>query len=458
MQLRTWQTRCVNEALRCYDFQSHFMCLATPGAGKTVMAATLAARLMDLKKIDFILCFSPSIEVNESIKIAFTKIFNRRFDGLLGALGGIYTYQSMSSFSSEFWQLLKSSKVLIILDEVHHLKGSELCNANAWGEEVLLNIQNQAAYTLALSGTPWRSDQAPIVLSRFTESDNTIHCDFVYGLQEAVANGVCRKPNIVLIDNDKIELDTTKGSKVFNSIAELLTQTKFSYQSLINNTQIVHYILRQCVQKLDELRYENSRAGGLVVASSIQHAMELYKILKSDFKQSACIVTSNLKNTSTIIDTYRNNTTQWIVSVGMISEGTDVPRLQVCCHLSRIRTEMHYRQVLGRILRISDNAKQAWLFTLAESSLIDFANRIGQDLPDYPVVFAQNENEKLNLELSNTECDIDVIEETNVLSLSENKSLSILKHAQKLTDLEEENQFNLALLGGYKEKLINMII
>jgi hypothetical protein len=51
-----------------------------------------------------------------------------------------------------------------------------------------------------------------------------------------------------------------------------------------------------------------------------------------------------------------------------------------------------------------------------------------------------------------------VIEETNVLSLSENKSLSILKHAQKLTDLEEENQFNLALLGGYKEKLINMII
>ena len=458
MQLRTWQTRCVNEALRCYDFQPHFMCLATPGAGKTVMAATLAARLMDLKKIDFILCFSPSIEVNESIKITFTKIFNRRFDGLLGALGGIYTYQSMSSFSSEFWQLLKSSKVLIILDEVHHLKGSELCNANAWGEEVLLNIQNQAAYTLALSGTPWRSDQAPIVLSRFTESDNTIHCDFVYGLQEAVANGVCRKPNIVLIDNDKIELDTTKGSKVFNSIAELLTQTKFSYQSLINNTQIVHYILRQCVQKLDELRYENSRAGGLVVASSIQHAMELYRILKSDFKQSVCIVTSNLKNTSTIIDTYRNNTTQWIVSVGMISEGTDVPRLQVCCHLSRIRTEMHYRQVLGRILRISDNAKQAWLFTLAESSLIDFANRIGQDLPDYPVVFAQNENEKLNLELSNTECDIDVIEETNVLSLSENKSLSILKHAQKLTDLEEENQFNLALLGGYKEKLINMII
>ena len=35
----------------------------------------------------------------------------------------------------------------------------------------------------------------------------------------------------------------------------------------------------------------------------------------------------------------------------MISEGTDIPRLRVCCHLSRIRTELRYRQVLGRILR-----------------------------------------------------------------------------------------------------------
>jgi len=51
-----------------------------------------------------------------------------------------------------------------------------------------------------------------------------------------------------------------------------------------------------------------------------------------------------------------------------------------------------------------------------------------------------------------------VIENTNVLSWKENKSSSILKKAPKPTDLDEDNQFNLALLGGYKEKLINMIV
>ncbi|HCP01716.1 MAG TPA: diguanylate cyclase, partial [Rhodospirillaceae bacterium] len=51
----------------------------------------------------------------------------------------------------------------------------------------------------------------------------------------------------------------------------------------------------------------------------------------------------------------------------MISEGTDIPRLQVCCYLSRIRTELHYRQVLGRVLRrTGEPDNQAWLFMLAE--------------------------------------------------------------------------------------------
>jgi len=69
--------------------------------------------------------------------------------------------------------------------------------------------------------------------------------------------------------------------------------------------------------------------------------------------------------------------------VGMISEGTDIPRLQVCCYLSRIRTELHYRQVLGRVLRrTGEPDDQAWLFMLAEPTLKCMAERIADDLPD----------------------------------------------------------------------------
>lgn len=73
-------------------------------------------------------------------------------------------------------------------------------------------------------------------------------------------------------------------------------------------------------------------------------------------------VTNRTPNAQSVIDEFRRGAGHWIVAVGMISEGTDIPRLRVRCYYSRIRTQLHYRQVLGRILRrtgaFDDNA---WL-------------------------------------------------------------------------------------------------
>ncbi|WP_017789268.1 hypothetical protein, partial [Vibrio vulnificus] len=99
--------------------------------------------------------------------------------------------------------------------------------------------------------------------------------------------------------------------------------------------------------------------------------------------QSTEIVTYYHENPLEKINGYRNGTTQWIISVGMISEGTDIPRLQVCCHLSFVKTELYFRQVLGRILRTHESSnQQAWLYTFAEESLVSFAEQIEQDIPD----------------------------------------------------------------------------
>ena len=82
------------------------------------------------------------------------------------------------------------------------------------------------------------------------------------------------------------------------------------------------------------------------------------------------------------INHFRNSQTRWIVAVSMVSEGTDIPRLMVCCYLSRIRTELHYRQVLGRILRkMSQIDVEAWLYVIAEPTLRKFSARIADDLP-----------------------------------------------------------------------------
>lgn len=95
------------------------------------------------------------------------------------------------------------------------------------------------------------------------------------------------------------------------------------------------------------------------------------------------MVTSEDKNSQDTIVNYKSGTQKWLISVGMVTEGTDIPRLQVCCHLSRICTELHFRQVLGRILRIETQYDDhtATLIMPAQPDLFDFASRLKCDVP-----------------------------------------------------------------------------
>ncbi len=460
MQLRQWQSECVNRALKHFHAKNrHFLCLATPGAGKTIMASEVAALLLEQNLIDFVLCFSPSINISQGIQHTFSKRLVCRFDGVIGAIGCSYTYQSMLSFKQDFWQLLKRNRVLVIFDEIHHCAGSSLEDANAWGEEILLNIQSQAEYTLALTGTPWRSDKAPIALSRYVDPDNQIQCDYVYGLREATTDGVCRSPKIVLIDNEKISVtDEENETKVFNCLGDLFKGSSISYQSVIKNDEAIRHMLTLATSKLEDIRQDNPNAAGLIVASSIEHASYILNIIKNEYAQTVQIVTYKEDRASLKINEFKNSTTNWIVSVGMISEGTDIPRLQVCCHLSRVKTELYFRQVLGRILRVSQASNQeAWLYTFAEPKLVEFANRLSEEIPDIPILF----KESIGINLKQDQSQKHEANINGILPVrSEKMHLEMHTQSNFFKLLYPENfstppSLSFELLGSFREKVVS---
>ncbi|NDO83742.1 diguanylate cyclase [Citrobacter sp. NCU1] len=392
--LREWQKECTETALKKYQSESrHFLCLASPGAGKTVMAAEVARRMLELDLVDLVICFAPSTAVVSSVKSTFSRILERNFDGGLGAVGAAYTYHSLMYFDKSFWDSLKRHRVLAVFDEIHHCSGDSLENANVWGGEILTQVQQCASYTLALTGTPWRTDNTPIVLSNYTDPDGAVSCDYVYGLREAIEDNVCRKPKIVLINSSDLTFSSDKIIKNFGSIADFLSESIASYQSIIWHPDAMKYVIKAGCEKLREIRKVNPDAGGLVVASSVEHAYELLSILENEFGQTATIVTYHDRNALSKIVHYRHAATEWIVSVGMISEGTDIPRLQVCCHLSTVKTELYFRQVLGRILRVNQHKYQeAWLFTMATDELTLFSGRLAEDLPeDYKILHTQQD-------------------------------------------------------------------
>ncbi|MDN3629783.1 DEAD/DEAH box helicase [Vibrio lentus] len=382
--LREWQGECSDRALKKYQSSSsHFFCQATPGAGKTVLAATIASRLLQSDMVDLVLCFSPSLTVSDGIKRTFSSILNCTFNGGIGAIGQSLTYQSIQFLNEEFWQTLRKHRVFVVFDEIHHCSGSEVEKANIWGQQVLTKIQGLATFTLALSGTPWRSDSLPIVMGEYSDPDGQLLVDYQYTLKQAIADGVCRTPKIVLVDNEHLSVNSSEKVESFSSILEMLKQTKASYQSVIHNQEAMEYLLCLGCERLEKVRTRSPNAGGLIVAASVQHAQTIKEILSQKFGQTVSIVTYRHEEPLAEIERYRQSDAQWIVSVGMISEGTDIPRLQVCCHMSSVKTELYFRQVLGRILRVNNTInQQAWLFTFAEQSLIEFSERIEQDIPE----------------------------------------------------------------------------
>lgn len=210
-------------------------------------------------------------------------------------------------------------------------------------------------------------------------------CDYCYGLKEAIADGVCRSPRIILLDNQNVKLTEGLGQesnvRLFPNIGMLLDESPVTYDALVRHDEVIAKLLEQGSEKLNDLRQTKFDAAGLIVATDVEHAQRIAKVLETR-GESFRVVTNQTPDAQQKINDFRKDDDRWIVAVGMISEGTDIPRLQVCCYLSRIRTELHYRQVLGRVLRrMGESDDKAWLFMLAEPTLRRLAQRIADDLP-----------------------------------------------------------------------------
>lgn len=379
--LREWQKRCITKVLELYQHQSDALVLATPGAGKTIMASHVAKALLDERKVDYVICFSPSKVVCHSIQETFRHILERPFNGQLGALGASRTYHSMTNIN-QLTSNLSTSRVLVIFDEIHHCAGDGFSLSNTWGFQLLSTIQKLATYTLSLTGTPWRTDTLPIPLARYSDPEGNIQCDFSYNLIEAVNDKVCRAPFITAIDTDQVRVRKGQESHTYQSIAELLESSDISYRMILRQPEIITYMLSLSIQKLDKLRNNSPNTGGLIVASSYQHALQIQSILYGHFGKEATIVSYRLDDSPELINRFREDTSEWIISIAMISEGTDIPRLQVCCNLTDVTTELYFRQILGRILRMTNSQTTiGYMFILAEPNLVEYSECLNEAIP-----------------------------------------------------------------------------
>ena len=92
-------------------------------------------------------------------------------------------------------------------------------------------------------------------------------------------------------------------------------------------------------------------------------------------------MTSDDPGASDSIDDFAADDERWLVSVLMVSEGVDIPRLRVGVYATAARTELFFRQVVGRFVRRTPTpARQmSFLFLPADPDLKLLAARVEEE-------------------------------------------------------------------------------
>ena len=264
----------------------------------------------------------------------------------------------------------------------------------------------EAKYVLALGGTAVRSDgEAAVWLPLNSRGAICLPDEAVYRLTygKAVDLEYCRPASfhnhraeftVDLEDGDSISV-SSHCDTIFPSVVQNIESLRraLEYDKLIitverlpdGSVDLNSYqasMLRACTPKLDDLRRRMPNAGGLVIAPSISVANAMAEMLYEIEGERPIVVHNEIPNCDGKIEAYRNSDKRWIVSVQMIGEGVDIPRLRVLCYLPKSMTELSFRQALGRVIRNYGPRDDTRAYVvMPESSIFsDYARRVEAEL------------------------------------------------------------------------------
>jgi superfamily II DNA or RNA helicase len=371
-----------------------FLASATPAAGKTTFGLHVAYRMLAAGAVGRVVVVAPTTHIcrqwaADAARYGIDLEPNRpNAEGPEPSdrHGIAVTYQTIAAGPVVHRRRAAASPTLLIADEPHHM-GEDA----AWGRTAT-DAFGSAPLKLLLSGTPFRSDNTAIPWVAY-DADGISRADFTYSYTQALLDRVCRPVTFCTYDGDmewmsdgrRRRADFTVGLPPAEAARRLRT-------ALDPDGEWVAEVLRDAELRLSRLRAsDHPDAGGLVIAADKEHAERLAARLERFSGQRPPIVTSDDPRASKRIAAFASGREPWLVSVLMVSEGVDIPRLRVGVYATAARTELFFRQVVGRFIRRTPGRgeQMSWLFLPSDPTLKRLAATVEEErnhalVPDAP--------------------------------------------------------------------------
>ncbi len=376
--LRAWQREALGEYFR--QSRRDFLVVATPGAGKTAYALTVAAELLARREVAAVTVVTPTEHLKHQwaaaamrFGIALDSAY-RNSQGRASAdfAGVAVTYAQVAAHPALHRQRTEGRRTLVIFDEIHHAG-----DALSWGDAVREAFE-PARRRLALTGTPFRSDTNPIPFVTYEElpdGSKRSSSDYVYGYAPALEDGVVR-PVIFLAYSGEMSWRTRAGDEITATLGTPMTKEQIAQAwrtALDPAGEWVARVLEAADRRLTEVRRGMPDAAGLVIAGDHEDARAYAALLRRITGKRPVVVLSDDPTASRKIGAYAASDDRWMVAVRMVSEGVDIPRLAVGVYATSVSTALFFAQAVGRFVRARRRGETASVFVPSVPVLLGYA-------------------------------------------------------------------------------------
>ncbi|MFT3900193.1 MAG: DEAD/DEAH box helicase [Gordonia sp. (in: high G+C Gram-positive bacteria)] len=382
MPLRAWQRRALTKYLTAGP--RDFLAVATPGAGKTAFGLRIAAELLADRTVEAVTVVAPTEHLKHQWAAAAARVgisLDSNFSNSAGATssdydGVVVTYAQVASHPARHRVRTENRRTLVILDEVHHAG-----DAKSWGDAIR-EAFDDAVRRLALTGTPFRSDDSPIPFVAYEPEPGggaRSKADHTYGYADALADGVVR-PVVFMAYSGQASWRTSAGEEYTARLGEPLSaeQTSRAWRTALDpHGDWIPAVLRAAHTRLMQLRASGVHdAGGLVIATDQTVARDYAELLSAISGTKVALVLSDDPGSSARIAQFAESEDEWMVAVRMVSEGVDVPRLSVGVYATSAATPLYFAQAIGRFVRSRRLGETASVFLPSVPILLQLASQL----------------------------------------------------------------------------------
>jgi superfamily II DNA or RNA helicase len=415
---RKWQQECMErfkERLR--NTETSFVLEACMGAGKSTMAAWIAKELLDgfddIEPVDHVLVLVPWTSIQgdtrkgmlgsfgemglEARDRFFTKVRRLvRQPKPIGIAITVTLYQEVCCQQAidtiRMWQADRDGfHFALICDEIHHTNEIN----STWGAYVE-QFQKLASYSIFMSGTFFRTDKIPI--SCIPLSDGLPIKHYRYAYSEGVKDNAVRPVTTREIDAMITLYDRDKDKEFEVSLRQISNRdlAEAKKQVLDPNGKCIRELIQAVHEDMARLRSSKfADAACLFVCrpGSDDYNYTLDELQEDNYVDQIAdqvelitdhrpmVVTYRDRDSTGKISQFREGAEPYLAAINKVSEGCDIPRFRGIGFCRYTDSEMLFRQIVGRALRMHtpEDGTAAMIYIPAFPLLVEYAKRLYEE-------------------------------------------------------------------------------